>query len=274
MGNPSRTAFILANLGSTLITLGDWREARSALKRAMDLVAASGAAADATGPLPYLGQLSMYEGKWDDAARYLEEGLTLACQAGDRQTQEMVETFLAEVDLAQGRPEAATERLDSFVEQSDSNLGLLLPLYAWAQLETGDADRAATSVRRAVSRTREHHERFNLVHALWVESMILARRRQFDEAQADVEAALSMARSMPYPFAEARLLYQEGLLHARQRDHGRARERLREALTVFERLGAQPSAETARQAVQALDSGSLDWEIEEVSSVPRHAEAV
>jgi hypothetical protein len=72
------------------------------------------------------------------------------------------------------------------------------------------------------------------------------------EASAALEGALSWARSMPYPYAEAKLSREYGILHLREGEPGRAWERLRAALEVFRRLGAKKDAEQTRRTLQGL----------------------
>jgi hypothetical protein len=57
-----------------------------------------------------------------------------------------------------------------------------------------------------------------LVDALRVQALIELRREQWDEAARSVEEGLSIARSMPYPYAEARLREVGERVRARRRE--------------------------------------------------------
>jgi len=59
---------------------------------------------------------------------------------------------------------------------------------------------------------------------------------------------------MPFPYGEARLLHLSGALHAHQDPlDAVARERLRAALAIFERLGARKAVERARRDMMSVD---------------------
>lgn len=88
---------------------------------------------------------------------------------------------------------------------------------------------------------------------LRVQGMILARQVRWDEAKHAVEEAISLARVMPYPYAEGRALYEYGLMYGQHGEPEQARERLEQALAIFGRLGAKKDVERAEQAVAALD---------------------
>ncbi len=75
-----------------------------------------------------------------------------------------------------------------------------------------------------------------------------------EDATAALEEALSWARSMPYPYAEARLSREYGMLHVREREPEQARERLCAALGISRRLGAR---EDAGQTERALEAAGL-----------------
>ncbi len=90
----------------------------------------------------------------------------------------------------------------------------------------------------AVKRAREQGEMIALADALRVEGMVLTAQGQQEAAGKVLTEALHMARTLPYPYAEARIL--EGL------------GRLEEALTIFQRLGAQKDIERTTEALVEL----------------------
>jgi tetratricopeptide (TPR) repeat protein len=81
---------------------------------------------------------------------------------------------------------------------------------------------------QAVDRTRGQQPLY-LVEALRVQGMVLARKGQPEEADRAFQEGLELARSLPYPYAEARILEQMG--------------RGEEALMIFQRLGAAKDVE-------------------------------
>ena len=85
-----------------------------------------------------------------------------------------------------------------------------------------------------------------------VRAKILALQGRWEEVTLALDEALSRARSMPYPYAEAKLSCEYGMLHLREKEPAKARERLLAALEIFGRLGAKKDAEQTRRALQEL----------------------
>ena len=63
---------------------------------------------------------------------------------------------------------------------------------------------------------------------------------------------MALARSMPYPYAEARLLHMYGRLHIQKGEPQAAREQLEAARAIFARLGARMDTERVEQALDVL----------------------
>jgi adenylate cyclase len=247
IGNPDQTAFILGNVGGQLITLGDWAGAREHLERAMALLGDERTAL-ASVRLMLLGRLSLYQGRWEEAARWLGEALALVQRTGERYVQENVQALLAELDLLAGRPQAAIARLEELVVADGVSLHVF-PSLAWARLEVGAVERAAEVVIETIRRARAEEQRFYLLEALRVQGMVLTRQERFEEAERAFQEGLELARSLPVPYAEARILYQQGLLDQQRGEPEQARERLKEALGIFRRLGAVKDVERTEQAL-------------------------
>jgi hypothetical protein len=76
-----------------------------------------------------------------------------------------------------------------------------------------------------------------------------------DESVSSYQAALSLARQIADPFEEARIL--EGMTETALalRDHHGARIKLRQALDIFEHLGAA-EAESVRLQLEAIQAGA------------------
>ncbi len=73
-----------------------------------------------------------------------------------------------------------------------------------------------------------------LVDALRVQGMVSVRQERWEAAERAFEEGLSLARSTPFPYAEARMPEQMG--------------RLEEALAIFQRLGAQKDIERTAES--------------------------
>ena len=116
----------------------------------------------------------------------------------------------------------------------------------------GEAAGAEKVVDLAQTRARLMHNRVDGLEASRVRAKILALQGRREEVRATLDEALSLARSMPYPYAEAKLSCEYGMLHLREKEPAKARERLLAALEIFRWLGAKKDAEQTRRALQEL----------------------
>jgi tetratricopeptide (TPR) repeat protein len=197
----------------------------------------------------YLGCLSLAEGEWDEAGRYLENAAAMAEDARWEQS------LLAERDLLLGCPDAARVRLVPLLDRpglEEFFVTRFLPTLAWAHLELGEIGEAEHVVAQALRRMRADNLRLDLPDALRVQAMVLIRQGRWAEAVQALEEGLALARSMPYPYAEARLLHVYGLVHVEQGEPEAARERLEAALAIFRRLGARKDMERTEQMLTSL----------------------
>jgi predicted ATPase/class 3 adenylate cyclase len=233
VGNPDQTTFCLANLGDILLVLGDWTAADGVLERALTL-ARENPVFGVFNALQIAGKRAVYSGNWDEASRLLADGLDAAKANRDRFGMEFVETCLAEFDLMRGHPNEAVARLQPLVEEEDASLGLLLPIFAWALAEAGKLQEAEATAARALQRTRGQ-EPLYLAEALHAQGIVLLRLARKAEAAEALEEGLEVARSLPYPYAEARMLELLG--------------RADEALAIFRRLGAAKDIERLERAI-------------------------
>jgi tetratricopeptide (TPR) repeat protein len=256
LGARSRISAETSNLSEVLFHLGDWALARSHAERAVELArsASSGLAASYfqyADVFRRLGMIRAAMGEWEDALPCLEESIALAEGIPYPEAVRSGQGVLAEQELLQGKADAALERLEPLVERSDpEELGVvrLLPHLAWAYLELGDDARAEEVVLEGIERVRAQGHKLALVELLRVRGMVLARRRRWDEAEGAFEEAVSVARSVRYPYAEARALYEWGLMYVGRPDKKQGRGRLEEAAEIFGALGSRPYSDLAKKA--------------------------
>jgi tetratricopeptide (TPR) repeat protein len=159
--------------------------------------------------------------------------------------------LVAERDLVLGQPVAARSRLVPLlggpgVDETDVTVLVLL---ARAHLELGELAEAEQVVAEAIARMRADNNRLDLVDALRVQAMVASRQERWAEAEHSLEEGLTLARSMPYPYAEARLLCVDGEMHMQKEEPDQARKRLAAALAIFRRLRARKDAERTEQAI-------------------------
>lgn len=240
-GSPDTIAFYLGNLASSYCTLGEWTEAHACLERATTLLGDTRSAG--AGPvLQNLGFLALYQGRWEDARSWFDQALAHGERVGDPSLVHEVEAGYAELGILSGRLDEAFRRVEQSVEEGDSDFFLMTPR-AWALLEIGEVERAEEVIGDAVTRARLDDRRIALPDALRVQGMVFARQERFEEAEGAYDEGLGLARSLPFPYAEARLLHQLGRLKEHCQQPEEARRHLQEALTIFRRLGAEKDIE-------------------------------
>jgi adenylate cyclase len=236
VGNPSQAAFMLMNLGEIELTLGGWEEAQEYLERAAATLATLPSASTTD---PYiatiLGGVFLAQGKWAEAEASLQRALVIAEEAEDRQALENIHVTLAELEVLRGEPGAAISRLESFIGREGGERVRIETVFAWALLEAGETSRAEALIVETVERAQTQGERLALVDALRVKGMVLGKQGR-EGAVACLDEALALARSLPYPYAEARILAEMGMLE--------------EALTIFRRLGAEKDVERVSMTLE------------------------
>ena len=241
-----------ANLGLLLFYLGDWREAQGYLERAVQLERSTQPSFFSGQQHTYLGVLYGARGAWEDASHCFSDALALAREADATGQLDYAECRLAEMDVLQGRPTEAIARLQPRAPDLQWMYDvLLLSILAEAYADMGDAAKAEEVVDVALRRARLMYNRVHGLEASRVRAKILAIQGRREEAITDLEEALSSARSMPYPYAEAKLLREYGMLHVHEVEPEQARERLSAALGIFRRLGAREDAGWTEQALEA-----------------------
>jgi tetratricopeptide (TPR) repeat protein len=206
-------------------------------------------------PLAALGRLCLATGEWATAARYLEECRDAAARSGDIHALRTAEGALAELDLREGRPDAARARLVPLLDRpglEEWSVTELLPLVAWAHLALGEVESAFDVASQAIRRGRVQTHRLALLEALRVQGLVLQRRGCGDQAERTLAEALALAERFRLPYLKARILEAHGTVSTAQLKPIRAREQLQAALAIFRRLVAPSDAERTEQAIANL----------------------
>lgn len=256
LGDPSAIAFMTFKLGWNAFDLGDWPQARIQLERSLATARSAGASQRVPYPLFGFGLLYVATGEWDHASAVLDEGILLSGQIGDLQIHRFLQWVAADKDLLAKRPDLARARLEPLLDRAnmqEMDVTVLLPLLAEAHLQMNDLYQAAAIAVEALKRARVEHDPDALLNALRVQGMVLADTERWEEAAACLEEGLTMARAMTYPYAEGRILHEFGNMHTRKGDSVAARERLEQACSIFQRLGARPYIELTEEALSALE---------------------
>jgi tetratricopeptide (TPR) repeat protein/transcriptional regulator with XRE-family HTH domain len=232
---------------------GDWNQARQDYERALATMRQLGQSWLIDGLLLALGRLCLKAGDRAAARRFLAEGQTLGAQTSSAWDAWAGQVALAHCDLLEGQPAAALARLvpESMIRCSTRQMSYPV-LLAWALLETGALAEAEEAAAQAVARARAQNNQISLVEALWVQARVALRCDRRAEAEAAVGEGLRLARSLPYPDAEARLLRVQAALYSDKGQVGAARAFYEEALAIYRRLGARRAIEEVEEELVAV----------------------
>lgn len=255
LGNPAQIAFGTAGHAFLAFLAGDWSRARLELNHALALGREIGAYWRGMYPLIYLGYLDLAEGMWSAAVEHLEEGIVQAQRCGELQAVRFGQTALAEHDVLAGHPDAAYARLIPLLEGGTAEewyVTVMLPVLAWALLDLGRVDEAATVATQAIRRADAVTNRLTRLDVLRVHALIMMRKEWWADAARTLDEALSLAHEVGDPYRHARLLHVCGEMHVRKGESAPARRQLESALAIFQRLGARKDTERTEQAIAGL----------------------
>jgi tetratricopeptide (TPR) repeat protein len=248
-------------LNQNAYLLGDWRRSHEYLDRADAAIQNMKVKRLRVWPVAARAWLAFREGDLPTAARLAEQAGQIGESHGQAEYKLLADRLLAEMDLVQAIGEEAAERsgqafarlvtwLDDPAAQADSGF---LRTVAWAYIETGNALAAREAAVRGVAAARKWTDRPELVEALVVHGMVAARADEWAEAEGLLSEALAFARSMPFPFGEGRALVEWGVMQSLRGENEPARDRLEEALWIFQRLDAQPDMARVRNIIDSVE---------------------
>jgi DNA-binding CsgD family transcriptional regulator len=232
--------------------LGDWPEARAWAERAVEAYEREGAELYPAFALRGLALVDALEGRVDEARRLSGRGLELAVERGDLVVALLHRHILGFVALSTGDVEEANRQL-SAAGDLDAQLGARHPLrtrldgdLAEAALAVGDIERAQRIVERLEHVAGVAPTPWTLAVGARCRGLLEAARGDLDSAAAALEHAIEEHEHLPMPFERARTLLAKGQVHHRRKEKKLADATLREALRIFEELGASLWAERAR----------------------------
>lgn len=254
--SPSFHTSALGWLAEVEFARGEWRAAREYGERAVtvELGTSSWAAGDAH---LVIAELTLAEGKWEEASAHMEEAHVIFERTRDRSARPMVQRLLAQRDLVNGQPASARARLEPLQQEYLLNGGQRQVL-AEALLATGEQSRAATMIEAGLEQAFVTGAQADLVGWLQLMGALCQHSGRWREAHTAFKEALSLTRQMPCPYREAQVRYELGRMHTAQGNRSQARAALEEALAIFQRLGARPYAERTARALDSVTDSAVE----------------
>ncbi|HEV3309839.1 MAG TPA: tetratricopeptide repeat protein, partial [Chloroflexota bacterium] len=243
MGDPNREAFGESAVGTTLMNLGRWQDARRHLEAAVQIAEGLESTWYSAYPFIHLARLEVYSGRQVEAERLLNHAAALTESGQDSQAAIFAQMALAESDLAAARFEAALGRLNPVVEdegRAGSDFSSILVLQSLALNGLGRHDEAITFAQRALSRAQQEgaltdqREAFIALGAATIDSGNALAAGQV------LAQALQMSTDMGDLFAQARAHRQLAKVEMTS-DSAKAGHHEMLANNLFRRIGARAS---------------------------------
>ncbi|MGO8950026.1 MAG: ATP-binding protein [Ktedonobacterales bacterium] len=253
-GMPDLIARMLGTMARMSFTSGDWDQVLDSCRRAAEIVRGLDAAFPSLSEdiAALQGRIYLARGVAQAAHECLQVAMHESRGPNSMLAVLPVHAALAEADLVHQDAATALARLGPWLDRTspyEQAFTGLIPLIAWACLQLGEDERAADVLAECLAHARERHYQLQLADALRIEAILALRQSRWEDAKAALDEALVLARSMPYPYAEAKALYVYGDLHAARGNLERAREQYAAALAILDRLGERLYAEQVEQAL-------------------------
>jgi class 3 adenylate cyclase/tetratricopeptide (TPR) repeat protein len=220
---------------------------------------------------------ALQAGDLEEAAELFASGVATAERTGDRWKEQASHHYLGTIAHLRGDLEEAERRLRISVEICES--GPTIPIEPYPRVEFAavlvDLGRIEEAAGQA-DRLKQLHANGEdwggisgrIAHAAGI---VAAARGDLDEAVAEWERAISIAREWSHPWWEADTFYRWGLALAGACDAAGALPRFDSALDVYRRIGASaPWLElvlSAKLRAQGIDPASIETSIQEVASL-------
>src|SRR5579884_1055682 len=248
-GDRAGEAEAVRRLGQAAFVLGDWPAAQSHWEQAVDLVRSMSYSHFSAWTLMTLGEHYLRLGDSERASRYLEEPFVIAERSGRVGLLPYLQIPLAAWDLWDGEPERALDRLNPLLQTPVFETTLdhrAMQIVAEADLAAGNRAAAAEIAGRGLDQATGQANEMARLGWLSVAAAIAVESGDRDAAHRLLDEALALAERIPHPYEQAGIYLRRSALDPSSPER---RRDLEAALTIFERLGAQPHTKRVRGAL-------------------------
>ena len=244
--------FVLTHVAIDQAATDRWAEAQAGFHEAIGLARETGQRTELGSSLSRLAHLEARQGRSEQSRLHADEALSLSRDMGLGVPEVWAIAALGERELSLGRPEAA---LAHFEEQRAvlRSRGILdadlspVPELVEIYLRLGRGQEAAEAAGEFERGASIKAQPWALARAARCRGLLAAE----GESDRHFEAALALHGQTPDAFEAGRTHLAYGARLRRERQRLRAREQLRAAVDVFDRLGADPWSEMARAELAA-----------------------
>jgi tetratricopeptide (TPR) repeat protein/transcriptional regulator with XRE-family HTH domain len=254
IGDPAGQAYALNQLGFLRVVTGDYPAAAASHQQALALACRADDRLTEAAALSHLGLLQQLTGDYPAAAASLEQALALCRGLGDLPGQAYALNSLGVVQQETGDYPAATatqQQALALFRDIGHLLGQACALndLGLVQQETGDYPAATASHQRALTLFGDLGNRHGQAAALNRLGELATRTADTPQAREHHTRALAIARDIKAAPEEARALEGLGRAHIHGSNHGKGLDCLRQALTIYQRIGA-PAAQRLQETLR------------------------
>ena len=253
----SRTALgvlpeLLCHVARDWATTNAWTSAHSAYNEAITLARETGQDVMLAFALAAIAALEARQGREAECRAHAAEAREACVRAGMGVQELWALTALGDLELGLGRPDAALahysecEELRTARGIEDADLSQV-PELTETLLRLGRADDAAIAAMGHEGQAQAKGQPWALARAARVRALLAPE----DELERHFDEALGLHAQTPDVFESARTRLAYGARLRRSGRRVRAREQLREAIELFDDLGAEPWSSLARVELEA-----------------------
>jgi DNA-binding CsgD family transcriptional regulator len=243
---------LLHQLARDQATTDRWAAAEASYDEAIRLCRETGQRSELAAALAGLAWLEARQGREDACRSHAAQAATLCAQLGMGLYEIWTIQALGDLELGLGRPAASVEHHEAQaaalrsrgIADVDLSPG---PELVDAYLRLGRGEEAAAAATEFVAAAEAKGQPWALARAARCRGLLA----EAGDLEAEFEEALRLHARTPDGFETARTRLAYGARLRRARMRVRAREQLRSAVELFERLGAQPWADQARVELAA-----------------------
>jgi tetratricopeptide (TPR) repeat protein len=256
LGDPVQQALLICNRGQSAFYVGRWDEARIYHERAVAVMSRLEPSLVSSYPNGGLGLLHLSQGRTELGLQHLHTLQEASQAGGDIGALRYVSCILAEHEMLEGNPEIALALLQPLLDRpghEERGVVKLLPIIAWAHHDLGNAGDAERTIEEWTKRVSRQDMTRLRADGLRIRAMIAQRDCHPDLARNTLKAALSLCKTMSYPYSEAKTLYVYGLVLKEQAEVSLAREHLEMAQAILDELGECEYSKVVSLAIGDLE---------------------
>jgi DNA-binding NtrC family response regulator/tetratricopeptide (TPR) repeat protein len=246
------------NLGETLMLVGEWERAQTALERALALAEEiDERPAAVASVLDSLGKLQMLRGNLDDAQTLLERAVVTATSHGNKWYEGQAIRTLSHCLLLQGNIAEALEKARQALllgEKIGDRQAICESrlLRAEALLQDDQLERSAEELRLVIEETKDSPDDLAISgNAYRMQGLLALAQRDYTRAVHYFGRCISVFEMFGDVYRSAWARYLQGCAYARSQPE-RAPEQLQQAIAIFRKLGAQLALTEAEQVLYSF----------------------